>query len=118
MDFEVNSVFGRYEGRIDRDARKVRAVQPSTGKSVTLEFDDFRGINPAPELEAEFGGGCRGIHIKVSDLINQIEESEKAPDKQAMNFMAGLQEFCHRHNALITIALMVLSILIALVAVF
>tara|TARA_B100000678_G_C18194373_1_gene496846 strand:+ start:690 stop:1061 length:372 start_codon:yes stop_codon:yes gene_type:complete len=118
VNFEVNNVFGRYEGHIDRDAREVRTVQPSTGKSIILGFDDFRDVNPAPGLLNEFGGGCRGIHIKVSDLISEIEESEKTAEKQVPSLMARLHDYCSRHYILITVALSTLSVLIALVALF
>ncbi|MEC4768055.1 hypothetical protein LPL18_012040 [Halomonas sp. CUBES01] len=118
VNFEVNNVFGHYEGHIDREARKVRTVEPSTGKMIMLGFDDFGDVNPAPELADKFGGGCRGIHIKVRDLINEIEESEKASEKQIPSFIALLQDYCSHHYILITVALSFLSVLIALVALF
>lgn len=118
MNFEVNNVFGQYEGHIDREARKVRTVEPSTGKVIILGFDAFGDVNPAPELADEFGVGCRVVHIKVRDLIKEIEESEESVGEADSSFIARLQDYCSHHYILITIALSVLSVLIALVALF
>lgn len=118
MNFEVSNIFGHYEGRIDESARKVHTFQPSIGASVTLDFDDFRDVNPSPALATTFGNGCRGIHIKVCDLINEILESEREPATPSPNLMERLRQFCSRHYTLITIALSVLGVLIALVALF
>lgn len=112
LSFQVSTVFGTYEIYIDTESSTVQVDEQSTDKSITIEFSAFEDVNPNLILEREFGGGCRAIHLRVREAINDINRSE--PEQGAHTIVDYLNAFYKRHQYL-TIFLAFIGTVIALV---